>query len=73
MARTKLTARKSTAGMVPQVSIVTQQKVEEEEKKREEEFKDPRNWRPGGKFGPLLPAKRKIDDVSACHDEQQGS
>jgi len=49
MARTKQTARKSTGG--PRVSAAAQQKAEEE-------WKDPRNWRPGAKFGPPLPAAK---------------
>jgi hypothetical protein len=51
MARTKQTARKSTGGKAPRVSAAAQQKAEEE-------LKDPRNWRPGAKFGPPLPAAK---------------
>ena len=46
MARTKQTARMSTGGKAPGVSVVAQQKAEEE-------WKDHRNWRPGAKFDPV--------------------
>jgi hypothetical protein len=46
-------ARMSTAGKARQVSVATQQKVEKE-------WKNPRNWRPGCKFGPPLPGAKPL-------------
>ena len=46
MARTKQTARKVLTGTVPPPGV------------SEAEIKDPRNWKPGAKFGPPLPAPK---------------
>lgn len=53
MARTKQTARLSTGGKQPRSAndAVTSSKAEEE-------FKDARNWRPGGKFHTLVSIKK---------------
>ena len=53
MARTKQTARKAMAGMVPPPGV-----SEAARQRAEAEIKDPRNWKPGGKFGPPLPAPK---------------
>ena len=72
MARTRQTS--PTAGKAPGVSVVAQQKAEEE-------WKDPRNWRPGAKFGPPLPAakprsykaiqKRKTEEARAVANSKE--
>ena len=54
MARTKQTARRAMAGMVPPPGV-----SEAARQRAEAEIKDPRNWRPSGKFGPPKPFPQK--------------
>jgi hypothetical protein len=53
MARTKQTARRSTGGKQPHNANDAMKSS-----KAEEEFKDPRNWRVGGKFHTLVSIKK---------------